>query len=235
MRRLGGSVVRATAPYPSPAKRSASGIWTIDEAARFRRDGVWTNVFAESCGATASASDANSYTFTAHNIGMANTNRVVVVFVGMADDGGGGPALNSATIGGNAATLTGVTVGGGSNRVTTCYLVVDSGTTADIVINLSLTTERAAIDVWALHGLTSTTIDDTGSATATMTDLTIQPYGVALIGATGTSAPTFVGVDTVDAGASAETIFIGGAARYNGATEITPAIKGGIMVGVAFH
>lgn len=115
-----------------------------------------------------STANASSYTFSSASIGTAATGRLVVVGVGGVQ-GGSGFTISSVTIGGNAATaLTTLVEGtGGGNCAYACLygLTVDSGTSADVVVNWSAGLASCGIGVWAVYDLLSTTPEDTGTST----------------------------------------------------------------------
>jgi len=111
--------------------------------------------------------NATSYTFSSAAIGNADGSRVVVV--GIAPRTNSAASISSVTIGGNTATL-GVTAnatGQGADIASIYYLAVPSGTTADIVVNLSTTFVRCYINVWAVYG-------SSGAPTATTSDNTLS-------------------------------------------------------------
>jgi hypothetical protein len=137
-----------------------------------------------------SGTDASSYTFSTQNIGVAATDRHIIV----------------ATIArGASQTLTGVTIGGvtatsvanNSNDGSIAALfiaAVPTGTTGDIVLTFSGTMIRAADGAYRATGLGSATPTDTGvsSANAPTTDLDIAAGGFGIGTAfSGGTAPTF--------------------------------------------
>lgn len=95
---------------------------------------------------------ASSFTFTAQGIGTADTTRIVVVAI--AHGVTGGISVSSVTIAGNLATqatgAAGDSTGGSFTDI--WYLAVPTGTTANIVVNLSASQSRCAIDVYSVVG-----------------------------------------------------------------------------------
>ena len=135
--------------------------------------------------ATHSSATATAYTFSAHNIGTAASDRFVVVGIFGLHNGGGTGTISSVTIGGSTATLL--------NKLSDYSLIgnwglygltVTSGTTADIIVTFDRAMEGASIAVWNINGLISVTPTDTQSATATSgavsVTLNIQSGGVGL-------------------------------------------------------
>lgn len=120
-------------------------------------------------GTASSGTSASSFTFSSQGIGTAATDRIVFVAVGTT--GGSGVNVNSVTIGGTTATLINAgTLGFGT--MACAYLAVSTGTTATIVVNLSGSMNRCAIDVYSVYGSTSTPSD---------TALTLQPTSATTI------------------------------------------------------
>lgn len=110
-----------------------------------------------------SSDDVNriAYTFAAQDIGNATADRRVIVGV----HGGGlaGDTLSSVTIGGVAATI--VVQAQGEDEIAAIAIAdVPDGATADVVCTFSDTAARAAIGVWSVVGLTSSTPVDTDSS-----------------------------------------------------------------------
>jgi hypothetical protein len=108
---------------------------------------------------TTQVATQSTYTFTNANIGAEAGDRYVVVVFGT--HGLAGRTVSSITIGGNAATIhansTHNIPGNSTHIAVIAGLLVPSGTTATMVINLSGTAARCWCFVYALHGLASTT------------------------------------------------------------------------------
>lgn len=120
--------------------------------------------------ATGNGSDLTTYTFTAHAIGAAASNRKVVV----AATGrmGSGIQVSSLTVGGVSATSA-VSSGSGTSHSSIWVVDFPTGTTADIVVTFSGGAARCAVAVWAMYGAGSST------PTATATDTT-SPFSQSL-------------------------------------------------------
>ena len=139
-------------------------------------------------------SDLTTYTFTNVDIGVAATDRVIMV-AAYGGDVLSGTGYSSATIGGNAATLLSQT--NTTASINTCqsifYLAVPTGTTANIALSVTTSTnDRAFIYVYAIYGSTGVPLTSdavNGNAVSTLTpSLTItQPCTV--IGAATTGSP----------------------------------------------
>ena len=162
-------------------------------------------------GVTTDTSDvsASSYTFASADIGTANANRVVVVGVGHND----ATSVDSVTIGGVSATRAGSQPASAGATASLWYLNVAAGTTANIVVTLSVgTANRCVIAVWAVvPDILSP--NDTASGTAINTsgananDLDVRAGGLVLAMAynsnTSGLTPTWNGTDSITTDASA--------------------------------
>jgi hypothetical protein len=103
-----------------------------------------------------STTDASSYTFTSADIGTATDRSIVVVAIHYRSS-----SISSVTVGGVSATQV-VSVGAGLN--TAIYRASGvTGTTANIVVNLSGTASRCLVAVYALYNLRSNTPYDSST------------------------------------------------------------------------
>ena len=126
----------------------------------------------------ADAADQSTVTFSGQAIGTAATDRIVVIGVTC----NAGEPITSATIGGiSAASVVEGDALGGTAYAALWQASVPTGATADIVINLTGTSFRTGLGVWAIYGASST-VTDTGSSIADpSTDtLNISAGGVAI-------------------------------------------------------
>lgn len=133
-----------------------------------------------------------SYTFTSCDIGTANASRLIVVQVhGAAPIGT--IAVSSLTIAGTGAT--------GYQNTARIYptslwaLSVPTGTTANIVVQFSGSSNNCLIAVYALYDLNSSTPIDTQANTATgsnvvSTTVSARQKGIVIAGITGNSNAT---------------------------------------------
>lgn len=124
-----------------------------------------------------STTDASTYTFNSTNIGIADATRLVVVCI--ATNSGSVRTINRVTINGATATLIQKSDGGSLNSKAGMYaLAVPTGTTADIVVNMSNTEGRCIVHVYALYNLTSTTpVTSNVSQNAASTSRTLTVAG----------------------------------------------------------
>ena len=109
-------------------------------------------------GGTDPTSDLTSYTFTAEPIGTAAADRIVMVLATGADVISG-TGFNTCTIAGNSATV--ISQQNTTSTIDLCmsvfYLLVPTGTTADIVVGVnSSTVDNCSIHVYEIHGSTLT-------------------------------------------------------------------------------
>lgn len=100
-----------------------------------------------------SSTNATSYTFTAHSIGTASSDRYVAVAVVVL-----ATTITSLTVGG--ASTTQLVLRNTGSKYTAVYITdapVTSGTTADVVVNCAGTAGCCGIGTYAITGLVSTT------------------------------------------------------------------------------
>lgn len=113
--------------------------------------------------------NATSWTFTAQAIGTAAADRYVIVGVGISNNAS---EPTSVTVGGVSATKV-VGTAGGAHCAGLWVALVTGGTTADIVVNASGTTDRCAIGVWSATGLLSVTPNNTATSNAATGSCTV--------------------------------------------------------------
>lgn len=125
-----------------------------------------------------SATDATSYTFAGTSLGTAGPNRLIVV--GTALRSVASNSYSSVTVGGNAMSNA-VVRNAAQTNVGLHYLLVPTGTSADIVVTVTGTASRCGIGVWALYNLAQTAARSTASDTAATLALSLntQPDAIA--------------------------------------------------------
>lgn len=106
-------------------------------------------------GVTDDTSDASTYTFTGAAIGVAATDRLVVVGIGAS--AGGARSVSSVTIGGVTAALINTSTLSADGIAAIACLRVAAGTTANIVVNFSGGCTSCSIGVWNINGQQSDT------------------------------------------------------------------------------
>jgi hypothetical protein len=137
----------------------------------------------------ASATNAASYSFISQSIGIASSDRRVLV--ALASAGGGLLSGTSLTIGGVSASLAFRATNSSNSFIEFWIASVPTGTTADIVASLSGTANRAAIAIWSTTGIQSATPIDTGSSTSNpLTDTVAASTGGIVAAAAYTQAAT---------------------------------------------
>ena len=105
-------------------------------------------------------------TYSSINIGTASAGRYIIVAAGTTGGGGGTDDINSITVGGTALTNTTVTALHTDHTLIEFWAgIIDSGTSADIVVTYARSANRGGIAVWEATGLGS--ILDSGSANVT--------------------------------------------------------------------
>lgn len=114
-----------------------------------------------------SASDAATYTFTAADIGTADSDRTVVVAVASTRFANPATVISSVTVGGLSATeLIQFNNTPGDTGVVGLYAIdIAAGTSADIIVTFSGSGSRCGIGVYRCTGI-STTPNDTASTGA---------------------------------------------------------------------
>jgi len=136
--------------------------------------------------------NATTYTFTSQALGTAASNRKIVVAANAHTDLGADPVtVSSMTVAGIAASLV-VRHQNADRTVELWQADVPTGTTGDIVVNLSASSpKRAAIGVWAVYGAQSAAHDTGTSAANPLTDTLNIPAGGVAIGAAQSANSTF--------------------------------------------
>lgn len=153
---------------------------------------------------TASATDGTdltTYTFSAQSIGVAESNRFIVVGAA-ARATANGRTISSVTIGGNSATqIVAVSADdGGNSRAAGLFgLVVPTGTTADIVVTFSGAMTRAGVGIWRIMGLRSATAKDTQTDTTSPTlswtlDIPVGGVGIGVAFMNNNAGTTWTGL-----------------------------------------
>lgn len=148
---------------------------------------------AASIALTASASsgtDASSYTFSAQALGLAASDRKIVV--ALTHNANPRRSISSVSVGGVSASAVLVVPLASFAEVALYIADVPTGTTGDVVVNLSGTTLQCAIAVYRVVGVLSSTAYATASQTPSagsgqVTTTLNVPAGGISIGATVTS------------------------------------------------
>ncbi len=164
---------------------------------------------------TVITTDLTAYTFSGHAIGVADTNRKVVVIVNGA---AAGVAVSTLTIGGVSATSV---VGPVNNtmKLEMWQAIVPTGTTGDIVVTWGSGNIRCGIGVFAVFGAASA-----ASATATSTadpmsaSITIPGGGVCIGGGADDNTSNYAWTnltETYDQTVEAATSHTGAADAFN--------------------
>jgi hypothetical protein len=118
----------------------------------------------------------SSYTFSSQPFGAASSGRVVVVAIG-SKIGSGSHTISSVTIGGVSASIL---VQRSSSDLTGGIVaaVVPTGTTGDVVVNLSTAVAQCGVAIWSSTGLPGAVATDTDSNTdLSALTLNVDPGG----------------------------------------------------------
>lgn len=106
--------------------------------------------------------DGATQTYSTLSLGVAATNRKIIVGCGWQ----GTVTLSSATIGGVAATIVLQAASSSVSNVALIIADVPTGTTGDVVLTLSGSTQRSVVGVYRVVDLTSSTAHATSNATS---------------------------------------------------------------------
>lgn len=145
-------------------------------------------------GSLTTGTSATTTTFTAASIGTPATDRLVlVVGSSFSNTGGSSGTMTACTIGGTSATIMAATSGRSPSAI--AYLVVSSGSTADIVTTTTYYNGTWMFDVYTLTGWTSSTpythveSASAGSGTSRTISINYPASGIALYISGGSYGP----------------------------------------------
>ena len=137
--------------------------------------------------ATASATDASSYSFSSQAIGTAAANRYVIVGICLRRSfDTTTTTITGVTVGGISATQAvtiGVAQAGAYHRGSLYIVNVPTGTTATVAITLNISATRLGIGVWSAYDISSSTPTDTATSTDVSSqtlDLDVDANGFAI-------------------------------------------------------
>lgn len=137
-------------------------------------------------------SDSAAYTFAGMSFGAADATRRIIVGIAARHGSNLTQSLGTVTIGGVTASVVkqSTSTGGGGWEISAIVIAdVPTGTTGDVVVNITNGTTRCGIAVWSMIGASSGTASATGShenANPLTGNLNIPTNGVAVGIATGT-------------------------------------------------
>lgn len=179
---------------------------------------------------------SSAFTFSSQSIGAApggGETRLVVVAIGVVDNSKS-MAISSVTIGGVTATIhaNGTdTVSGSRSRAAIASAVVPSGTTADVVVNMTTNCTGMAIDVYRIMNPTSTTPADTLATGGNSPSGTIDvPAGGILIAAAQAINAGTGTWNSGNPGTATSEVDIATADYYEGGYEVYASAQTGITV-----
>lgn len=183
-----------------------------------------------------SGSSLTTYTFAGCAIGTAAADRIILV--GVCGQDGSAAGVASMTIGGNAATEiieANSSVGGNVVNVALYYLLVPSGTTADVAVTFGGGQSAAAAGVWAIYSSTGTPTNSNSSTAGSgdNTDTIDCPANGVVVGYSGL---TQTGADPTSAVWSAitesldQTVGSGERLVQTGAHDQFAAVQTGLSV-----
>lgn len=110
--------------------------------------------------ATSGASNT-TYTFASQNLGAAASDRCIIITSSLRDSSGF--VVSSITVGGVTATITNNHFNSPEVNTVIAIAEVPTGTTGDVVVTMTGTTARCAVDMYRATGLASTTPTDTAN------------------------------------------------------------------------
>jgi hypothetical protein len=159
----------------------------------------------------------SAYTFAAANLGTAEVGRVIIVSI--TANGNAAKTISSVTIGGVSASIL-VQQSNGFWAGGIAAAVVPTGTTGDIVVNLSNTAGAATVGVYRATGLASVTPIDTDSNT-TFSGLTLTAEGGGFLIALTTHSGSGGTITWANANEDFDTTVADSANRLSGASIAT--------------
>ena len=191
--------------------------------------------------AASSSANAAAYTFSAHSIGTASSDRHVVVCVAFGDTGAN--SVDFVTVGGQSCTQIAAIQNGSFEAFAGIFITdapVTSGTTADVIVDLANFANNCGIGTFALTGLSSITATDTATTTTdgSAQSLDINADGVA-VGVTsfdGTSVSWTNMTERYDANTEG-TAGHSGASTTSATTQtlsVTSTVSGSNLTAVAY-
>jgi len=155
-------------------------------------------------GQTTQNTTLSTYTFSSHDLGKEHPERMIVIAISL---GGSTPvAVTTSTVAGNASTF--ATGGGAGNvRQVIRYIKLPTGTSGDIVVNVTGTCISCRVTVYrfntaATSPLDAVTDNPTSSTTATAADIECSSGGVVIGDAVSdinqTITPSWNGSDSLE-------------------------------------
>jgi hypothetical protein len=144
-----------------------------------------------------SGANQATYTFAGADIGTEDASRVVVLYVGVWNDGGSEITVTGVTIGGVAASRQAQYVGhsSGGSKFELWTLAVASGTSADIVVSTSsagVVCQLCQVGIWDCKGISTTKTDSAGTHNTSTTSITVNlscpANGVIIVGGYSTQS-----------------------------------------------
>jgi hypothetical protein len=162
-------------------------------------------------------------TFTSVDIGTAATGRLVVVYIGGGSSASG--SVSSVTIAGNTATLAVKSATSEVRHNSIWYATVDSGTTATIVVNFSVSVSNPVyISVAAIYDASSTTPVTASSQSSSVNvspnqSVTLTPQTNAVLYAGYSAGAVATGTTASWTGATIALEYVAGVALITAATD----------------
>lgn len=146
---------------------SASGTWKLDEVANYEQSSQWFVSTPTISYITYSVVNSSASQYTYSNIDVGTNPGTIVVFIG--SESGSAQSITSVSIGGTSATnvISNSVTDSSANALSAIYLADNISGTISVVVNFSANQVRAAIGVYKLNSLSSTTATTTGTANVT--------------------------------------------------------------------
>ena len=128
---------------------------------------------------TQSSANATSYTFSSQSLGTAAANRTIVIGCATFGPGATNCIITSATLGGSTMTIENH-ANDSTIRASFLRLAYPTGTSADVVVNVTAVGYTCGIGIWACYGIGD--YDDTSNAgyPSESTDINISAGGIAI-------------------------------------------------------
>lgn len=178
---------------------------------------------------TATGTDGSSLTSAGASLGAAHVNRRI--YIGLGWKSAADRTISSMTVAGNAATIIAQTSASGAGAAL-CSIALASGTTGDLVVNLSGTALRMGFGVFVSYGHATTATDTAVASAGASNDVSVDvPLGGLIVAAAynGLTTATWAGVtehyDDVAEGSTRASggLYVAGAAETPRTITMTPS------------
>ncbi len=180
-----------------------------------------------------SGTDTNAYTFSTQNFSTAASDRYIIA--GISFRAVGTITFSSVTLGGVSATVSAAsynTSGGNSTGTCIAWANVPTGTSGNVVVNLSGTALRCGHGLWNVTGMASSTSDGGGSTAAAPTysiNIPAGGFAIACAYTAGTSTATWTNLTE-----KYDEAVEGAGSAHTGASDVFATVQSGLSLTSTF-